>query len=219
MARTSTSSKHLVVRRAYDRIVQTVIKRRLSVRVPRLCTGANFTVAALTLVFFYLNIGSVRSISDLRDFLLEHGCQSLSPQPRHLGMQRGFRFLVQNCVHPRLKSTLRRGQYCLLTLATAHPSTACQQRHRDSSLTDAKFQGLCRRFAGRCAVCGSKEGEPHLKNALLCTTIERGHADPRLPLTLRNCLPMCRLCNCVYKDRVAFNSRGIIIRWLARPKN
>lgn len=206
-------SKHARVREAYARIVATVSKRRLPVRIPRLLSGTRYTVAALMLVFFYLNLGRVRTIADLREFLQEHGCFSLSPQPRHLGMQHGFRFLVQNCVHPRLKGTLRRGQYCLLTLASAHPSAAC--RHRDSSLTDAGFHRLRRRFADRCAVCGSKDGEPHFKNVLLRTTIERGHADPRRPLSVRNCLPMCRLCNCTYKNKVAFNSRGIIVRWLA----
>lgn len=165
------------------------------------------------LVFFYLNLGRVKSIVELREFLAEHGCKSMNPQPRHLGMQRGFRFLVQNCVHPHMKSPLRRGQYCLLTLAAAHPSAPA--RHRDTSaLTARTFGRLRARFGNRCAVCGSKDGEPHLKNALLQTTIERGHADPRRPLTARNCLPMCRLCNCAYKNKVAFNSRGIVVRWL-----
>lgn len=206
-------SQHLCVRAAHARIVAIVAKRSLQVRVPRLMSGTRYTVTGLMLVFFYLNMGRVRSIAELRDFLQQHGCLSMSPQPRHLGMQNGFRFLVQNCMHPRLKRPLRRGQYCLLTLASAHPSAV--NLHRDSDLTNKGFERLRRRFAGRCAVCGSKEGEPHFKNVLLRTTIERGHADPRRPLSLRNCLPMCRLCNCSYKNKAAFNSRGIVVRWLA----
>lgn len=211
-AKAQVKARALLVCSAYARIVALVSKKRLRVRVPRLFNGTHYTVAALMLVFFYLNIGRVRSIADLREFLVEHDCLSMNPQPRHLGMQNGFRFLVQNCVHPRLRQTLRRGQYCLLTLASAHPSAA--SGHRDCSLTADSFSRLQRRYAGRCAVCGSAEGEPHLKNMLLRTTIERGHADPRRPLTVQNCLPMCRLCNCAYKNKVVFNSRGIVVRWL-----
>lgn len=200
---------------AHARISALVTRLQLPVRVPRLRNGERYTVAALMLVFFYLNLGKVRSILQLKKFLAKHGCTSNNPQPRHLGMQHGFRFLVRNCVHPQLQRPLKPGQYCLLTLDSAHPSAACHHRVRDSALTVVRFRRLCGRFGGRCAVCGSKEGEPHFKNALLRTTLEMGHADPRRPLTVRNCIPMCRLCNCAYKDKATFNSRGIITSFLS----
>lgn len=209
-----SKAKHLIITTAYARIAALVARKRLPVRMPRLCSGPRYTVTALMLIFFYLNLGQVKTIVQLKKFLTDHGCMSMNPQPRHLGMQHGFRFLVQNCVHPRQRLPLRQGQYCLLDLLYAHPSAACQHRARDSMLTSLQFKRLCCRFQGRCAVCGSKEGEPHFKNALLRTTIEKGHADPRRPLTVRNCIPMCRLCNCAYKNKAAFNSRGLIIRWL-----
>lgn len=196
----------------YAQIVALVARAHLPVRMPRLCNGPRYTVAALMLVFFYRHLGKVKTIAQLKAFLEEQGCESMNPQPRHLGMQNGFRFLVRNCVHPQLKKPLKQGQYCLLTMMSAHPSAGFQHRTRAAALTTARFRKLCSSFGGRCAVCGSKEGEPHLKNPLLQTTIERGHANPCRPLTVGNCIPMCRLCNCAYKNKATFNSRGIITR-------
>lgn len=212
-----TKKQRTAVEAAYASIITIIRKRKLEVRIPRLRSGSGdaFTVGGLMLVFFYTSMGRVRSIHDLRVFLHAHGCTSHNPQPRHLGMQYGFRFLVQNGIHPRQKEPLRRGQYCLLDLKSAHPSVLFHHRCRDRTvLTSTQFTSLRHRFADRCAVCGSKDGEPHFKNALLKTTIERGHADPRRPLTLRNCLPMCCLCNRAYKDKAAFNRRGLVVRWL-----
>lgn len=203
---------------SYARIVATVRARKLKVRVPRLRIRGNYTVGALMLIYFYNNLGKVRTIVDLRAFLTAHGCRSLDPQPRHLGMQNGFRFLVHNGIHPRLSRPLRQGQYCLLDLGSAHPSAPFRHRCREGILTDAQFTKLRKQFQGRCAVCGSMDGQPHFKNALLRTTIERGHADPRKPLTARNCIPMCCLCNRAYKDKAAFNCRGLVVRWLVPPR-
>lgn len=71
-----------------------------------------------------------------------------------------------------------------------------------------------KRYAYRCASCGSSEGEPHLKNALLTTSIEKGHMDPRKLLDVANCIPMCAMCNGVYKDKAVFNKNGFIKTWL-----
>lgn len=213
------ASRDKGLRETYMCISGIVKKNRLPVQLPRLCTHSHtnsYTVTSLMLIYFYKNLGKVRTISDLKAFLVAHGCGSINPQPRHLGMQRGFRFLVHNCVHPGLGRPLQRGEYCLLDLQSAHPSASSQHRDRTKMLTDKSFQRMCVSFDYRCAVCGSKKGDAHFKNRLLSTTIERGHADPRRPLTQRNCIPMCRLCNCVYKNNVVFNKRGMMTRWLGK---
>lgn len=211
-----TKAKHTALRSMYARITTILARNRLQghVRLPRLTSNirGKYTVSALMLIYFFKNIGKVRTIVELKAFLVAHGCQSMNPQPRHLGMQNGFKFLVRNCIHPGLDRPLRQGQYCLLDLMGAHPSAAFQ--HRKTTMTTQKFRGLCSRYDQRCAVCGSRDGEPHFKNTLLVTTIERGHADPRRPLTPGNCIPMCRLCNCAYKDKAAFNKRGMVVSWL-----
>lgn len=209
-----TRKQHAALESAYARIVAVVRARKLRVRVPRLRAGLGYTVGALMLIYFFNNLGKVCSMMDLRAFLTAHGCSSHDPQLQHLGMQNGFRFLVHNGIHPRLSEPLRQGQYCLLDLRSAHPSAPSRHRCRDGMLTESQFARLRKHHNDRCAVCGSLDGHPHFKNALLRTTIERGHADPRKPLTARNCIPMCHLCNRAYKDKAAFNARGLVVGWL-----
>lgn len=211
--------KSSCIRSKYNRIIALVRKHKLNVKIPRLMMGGSYTMSALMLVFFYSHMGKVKTIADLKTFLVENGCHNLNPQPRHLGLQYGFLFLVQNGIHPRLDHPLRQGQYCLLHLRSAHPSALLGHRDKKTQLTSTQFAQLRAHYDDRCAVCGSKHGEPHYKNALLCTTIERGHADPRKPLTLQNCIPMCRLCNGAYKDKAVFNSRGLVVKWINSHAN
>ena len=164
------------------------------------------------LVFFATRVGEVATKDELVAFLRAHRCRSHDPQPRHMGMQLGLNFLVNGCWHPRLKRALRRGEYCLLDLTRTHPARATQHRAKAAGLD---FDGLKRAYDGRCACCGSPEGKPHLKNPLLVTALERGHCDPRRPLgDAGNCIPMCSMCNMVYKDNAVLSSRGFVILWL-----
>jgi hypothetical protein len=170
------------------------------------------TVSGLMLVFFAARLGKVSTKTELVDFLRAMKCPTLDPQPRHLGMQVGLNFIVQGCYHPRAKRALRRGEYCLLDLKRSHPSHASM--HRAKALPRLSWEPLKLLYGGRCACCGSVEGERHLKNAHLITTLERGHCDPRRPLTDDNCVPMCKLCNMVYKDKAVISRRGFVVKWL-----
>jgi len=170
------------------------------------------TVGGLMLVFFAARLGKVLTKTELVDFLRAMKCPTLDPQPRHLGMQVGLNFIVQGCYHPRAKRALRRGEYCLLDLKRSHPSHASM--HRVKALPRLSWEPLKLLYGGRCACCGSVEGERHLKNAHLVTTLERGHCDPRRPLTDDNCVPMCKLCNMVYKDKAVISRRGFVVKWL-----
>lgn len=198
----------------YNRVKAALVLGSLQgmIKVPRL-RGADggFTINALMLTFFSSHLGQIMTKMALITFLRRFKCDSLDPQPRHLGLQRGFDFLVGGCWHPGLQRTLRYGEFCLLSLTRAHPSAASM--HRSHRMSCTTFDAIKRAYAHRCACCGSKEGEPHLKNAHLVTRLEKGHCDPRRPL-LNNCIPMCGLCNMVYKNRAVFNTRGFIIKWL-----
>ena len=203
----------------YNRVKATLVTHRNVlrglVRLPRLKRAdGQFTLGGLMLTFFSAHLGHVVTKAALVGFLRQFKCDSTDPQPRHLGMQRGFDFLVAGCWHPGLERRLRCGEYCLLSLERAHPSAAAM--HRSQDVTARGFDALKRVYGHRCACCGSKEGDPHLKNGHLITRLEKGHCDPRRPLA-NNCLPMCGLCNMVYKDRAVFNPRGFIVRWLAKP--
>ena len=43
------------------------------------------------------------------------------------------------------------------------------------------------------------------------TKLEKGHMNPKLPLTLGNTIPHCSECNSQYKDKFIFNKLGRII--------
>ena len=175
--------------------------------------GGQFTVSALSLLYFAARLGRVGTKADLQSFLLRVGCFTTDPQPRHLGMQHGLNFLVKGCWHPALRRKLRAGEYCLLDLEHAHPNH--HHMHRSAQVRDGQFGTLKKAYDHRCACCGSKEGAPHFKNTHMITSLEKGHCDPHVPLATDNCIPMCTLCNAVYRDKAVFNRRGFIVRWLA----
>ena len=203
----------------YEGALAAIGKHGLTLRPPRLTRpDGGFTVAGLTFVFFARHVGEVKTKRELTDFLRGMRCQTTDPQPRHLGAQAGFQFLVQGCWHPTERRQLRAGEYCLLDLESEHPNHACRHRSIDRALASPDgFGGLKALYGDRCAVCGSSEGEPHLKNLHLITMLERGHCDPRRPLTQDNCLPMCTMCNRVYRDRAVFNRRGFVVAWVPAP--
>jgi hypothetical protein len=189
-----------------------------TIRLPSLrdAKGA-YTVGGLMVAFFGENVGRVVTKEDLVRYLRSHGCQSVDPQPRHLGMQIGLNFLVQGCKHPRSGRVLRQGEYCLLDVARAHPNHHTMHRARPTSSRGSgnlDFESIKAVYEHRCVCCGSREGQPHLKNKHLLTRLDRGHCDPRLPLDETNCIPMCTTCNMVYKDRAVINKRGFISSWL-----
>ena len=199
------------VERVYGSAVAANARRGLKLRLPALrAADGQYTVGGLMLVFFASRVGRVATKAELAEFLRNMKCETLDTQPRHLGMQNGLNFLVQGCYHPRARRTLRRGEYCLLDLCRAHPSHSTMHRAK-AELSWAPIKAL---YGDRCACCGSREGETHLKNAHLVTTLEKGHCDPRKPLSSDNCIPMCKLCNMVYKDHAVLSRRGFVVKWL-----
>lgn len=216
------------VEREYGRAAGLLRKHRLDVHIPQLRQrgGASgrgcgrgrgrggYTVGALMLVFFATRVGRIATKDELVAYLRKHRCRTHDPQPRHMGMQLGLNFLVAGCWHPKLQRVLRRGEYCLLDLVRTHPSRATGINHRArGGLGAGEFDSLKSAYGNRCACCGSAEGQPHLKNALLVTSLERGHLDPRRPLTCHNCIPICRMCNMVYKDHAVLSRRGFVVSW------
>lgn len=198
-------------------------------RVPRLRDPrGQLTSVGLSLLFFYQHLDKVKTLSELKAYMAACGRPAeKDPQPRHLGLQHGFRFLVQGSRHPRTGHVLRPGEYCLLCVKRPHESFLGTPRggdmgrsggvrkrvaahHRVCTMTAAAFKQLKARYGSRCAHCGSTEGERHLKNRLALTALQMGHMDPRLPLAPGNCIPLCSLCNRVYKDGVVFNLRGFV---------
>lgn len=198
-----------IIRAAYDAICDKVRKNSL-VKLPNLVNaqGTQYTVLGLCLVFFANHVGKIKKKHELMAFLRKHGCKTTDPQPRHLGMQCGLDFLIMGSMHPRTKKILKAGEYCLWSLGKPHPNAANQHRRHISN--DA-FAIIKRKYNSRCACCGSQEGHPNFKNPRVMTTLEKGHMDPRKPIDIQtNCIPICGVCNKVYKNRVVFTQRGFV---------
>eukprot|EP00798_Chlamydomonas_sp_ICE-L_P000393 gene393-1789_t len=185
------------------------------IRVPRLTrSDGRYTVGGLTLVFFAYNVGEIKHKRELIEFLRHMNCTTTDPQPRHLGMQCWINFLVRGCYHPAKGRILRTGEFSLLDLENPLPSSEMRHRRKDTAFTDASFNELKQKCGMRCMSCGSVEGGRHYKKPLHVTKLEMGHMDPRKSLSHPNCIPMCNMCNMVYKNCAVFNANGFIIEWL-----
>ena len=180
-----------------------------------------YTIKGLSLCFFLQRLDQIVTKQELIDYLARYGLIVSDPQPRHLGLQYGFYFLIMGSWHPKYKRHLKQGEYCLRSIKQLHPSFRDCIRvnktcHRTKTITPAVFTKLKKQFSSRCSHCGSMQDAPHLKNKLQITKLEMGHMDPQLPLTQDNCIPMCSMCNRVYKNKAIFNKRGFIIKWLGK---
>jgi hypothetical protein len=201
------------ITKTFDQFIQKCAKLR-HVSVPKLFDyKGKYTITGLSMIYFFLHIGKIVEKKDLVAFLRKHGlCKINQPNPRHFGMQNGFYFLVRDSYHPRYRRTLQPGQYCLYTLSKTHPNRIGCGHHRSACLNSSIFDSIKSTYSHRCAVCGSLENSFHLKNNTILTKLEKGHCDPRKPLTVQNCIPICTYCNQLYKNKYAFNKRGCIIR-------
>lgn len=116
------------IERVYKTAVDAIRARRgaralTGVRVPNLYRSGKYTITGLLFVYFVSHMRQIVRIEDLVTFLRQKGlCKTMSPNPRHLGMQYGFYFLVKDCFHPIQHRALRAGEYCLYSLSRVHPS-------------------------------------------------------------------------------------------------
>lgn len=200
----------------YAELVSKMKKNKMHrVRIPQLYNkDNNFSITGLSIVYFYMHLRKIVTKHDLTVFLRKYGCCKINPpNPRHLGMQYGFFFLVRDSYHPKYRRTLRPGEYSLYSIAKEHPSiTEHGSTHRRIKLSSYEFNKLKLKYDCRCAVCGSKEGEANFKNKTVTTKLEKGHMNPAHELSASNCIPICTVCNQVYKNNYVFNSRGLIIK-------
>lgn len=206
----------LQIKNAYKNLTKAIQAHRLqnTVTVPVLFDKhGKYTIAGLSIVFFFHNFRKIVHIRQLAHFLRSHKCCIHSnPNPRHFGMQYGFYFLINNSYHPKNRQILKPGQYCLYSIAKPHPNAIHKHRNTDQHLNNPHtWTALKKAYDYRCAHCGSIEGQHNLKNKLIITQIEKGHMNPNKPLDIDNCIPICTLCNHVYKDTYIFNKNGFIV--------
>lgn len=80
-------------------------------------------------------------------------------------------------------------------------------------MTDDDWKSLLAKYENMCVNCGSKEGEPLRWNKHKITVLQKGHMDPRKPLTEDNTIPQCAMCNQQYKNKAVFNERGFVVEF------
>lgn len=117
---------------------------------------------------------------------------------RHLGLQYGY--------HIEKSGSKVFGWYRLISLSKPHPSYIPKRRNQE--FTENEWELMKSESGNRCWSCGAKEGEAHYKDKTKIVNLEKGHCDPRLPLTIDNTFPQCNYCNAVYKNKFVFDKRG-----------
>jgi len=120
---------------------------------------------------------------------------------RHLGKQDGYDVLQGG--HQHAGRTLSRGQYVLRSFNQTNQYWNARRRNE----SDLDFSNLKKKYDYCCATCGATEGRLHRLTQQV-VRLEKGHADPRLPMTDSNIIPQCDYCNKVAANKWVFDKLG-----------
>ena len=149
-------AKYEAIRAALARKARRPAAGSVSPRLPALrkgkgpkATRGRFTLLGLMLTYFAMKMKKIVDKVELVRFLRRMRASTTDPQPRHLGMQMGFDFLVAGCRHPVSGVVLKRGQYCLMSLNPSKQSHFLV--HRRVRVTDSEFVRLKKKFECRAA--------------------------------------------------------------------
>jgi hypothetical protein len=171
------------------------------VKMPSLLRGGHYTFKALILICLYRNLGQPVTKEELTKFVTgEANRHTNDLQPRHLATQDGWNILLKQN-NDRGTETWPAASYGLVSIEIPKPFWS--PLARDGELDVDSWGDLLDRFQHRCATCGSREGEPNLRNPASLTVLQRGHCDPNQPITVLNCIPQCIDCN-----------RGLRSQWI-----
>ena len=198
------------IEQKYNEILKEYNKslKEFNVKMPKLYSNNNYTLNALVLVYLYAKIGEIVSKQELTDFLRSMGFDINDvQQARHLAQQSGWYILSgtrgdYECKELGIKS----GEYMLKTISEPYPSY--KNLKRTESLNAGSWDELKKMYNYRCATCGSKEGEPNFLYPASVTTLQQGHKDPSLPLTIDNTIPQCPFCNRASRNYFVFDNKG-----------
>lgn len=198
------------IEQRYNEILKEYNKslKEFNVKMPKLYSNNNYTLNALVLVYLYAKIGEIVSKQELTDFLRSMGFDINDvQQARHLAQQSGWYILSgtrgdYECKELGIKS----GEYMLKTISEPYPSY--KNLKRTESLNAGSWDELKKMYNYRCATCGSKEGEPNFLYPASVTTLQQGHKDPSLPLTIDNTIPQCPFCNRASRNYFVFDNKG-----------
>lgn len=161
------------------------------------------------LVYLTIHEGQVVHKDEVSDFVRQHRPDAgKDQQVRHLGSQHGWYVLNKG---NKLSSgyLLKSGEHCLVNLTEAHPDWSTKNFiKRQSCLSSNNWEEIKQFFGYRCATCGAKEGELIKGSKTNIVKLEKGHCNPRLPLTSDNIIPQCQYCNKTSKNNFIFSNDG-----------
>ena len=168
-----------------------------------------FSRDALVLCYLAFGYPNTKQISkeDLTKFI-KHFFPDVNDvqQARHLGAQKGW--YIASGTRGDFEG-LPANHYKLITLEKPYPKF--KQERRTSSLTSMDWNQLKEYYDHRCAMCNSKEGQPHYNWPNVITQLQQGHMDPSKPLEIGNIIPQCQVCNRGDRDRWVLDDKGRVI--------
>lgn len=128
-------------------------------------------------------------------------------QGRHLGKQDGW-YIISGTRGDTSSIKIAKGSYKLISLKQPHPSFI---KDRRTGIVTDDFEELKKQYDYRCAVCGSKEGEPHRIRKGEIVVLQQGHMDPNKDLLPGNIIPQCQICNRPDRNRWIYDATGRVI--------
>lgn len=135
---------------------------------------------------------------------------ALDQQVRHLGSQYFWYVLNKGAKIPNKNITVPSGYNYLVSIEMPNPKAVAEALKRVGRLGARDFEDLKQVYGNKCATCGIEEGKKDTRNEEL-VVLQKGHMNPRKPLTLENTIPQCQYCNQTYKDYFLFNEYGRVI--------
>lgn len=185
----------------------------LGIKLPHLLWGGKYTIDALTLVCLSQNYPNTTAVTkeELTKFIKMYKPDAGDDiqSGRHLGKQKGW-YIITGTRGDDFTESIPEGSYKLVTLEDAYPKFSPDRRGSD--VTDEFWDNLKRSYDYRCACCGSKENEPHRYYPSTITTLQKGHKNPNLPLTVDNIIPQCENCNRPDLNNWEYNDEGRVVR-------
>ena len=170
-----------------------------------------FTQVALTLVYLAQGYPDTKTVSkaELTEFVRAFYPQVTDvQQARHLAAQDGW-YIRSGSRNDDRTLDLPPGTYQLVSLEEAYPGFSARRRTEPAG--SGYWEALKESYGHRCACCGSRAGEPHLRWPETVTQLQKGHMDPARPLAPGNVIPQCEPCNQASRDFWVFDDKGRVV--------
>jgi len=179
---------------------QSLVMKEFGIKLPK-----HTTKTGRTLLLLYKYKNTIVKKEHIQNVMAIFDTSSVDIQAqRHLSLQYGFNILKgKNMFEGR---ELASREYVFLGFDDVYEDFKEDKRMENINVNS--FEELKAKYDYKCGVCGVAEGERHRYYISTITSLERGHMNPNISLCLDNCIPLCQICNKIYKDEFIFNPKG-----------